>query len=240
VAEVAGGTADLSRRTEHQASQLQQSAASMSELGATLQASAGSALQARQVAAAASAAATEGGRAMDAVVETMQQISKSSSQISDILGLIDNIAFQTNILALNAAVEAARAGEQGKGFAVVAAEVRALAQRSAQAAREIKGLIATSSGDVEVGSRLVGGARETMAAVVEQVKQVSDMIADMASAAQRQSAGVAAVGVAVSELDAVTQQNAAFVEQSAAASHSMTQMAARLSSVVGRFRLASA
>ena len=237
-AQIAGGNADLSQRTEQQASNLQQTAASMEELSGTVKQSAESAGQATRLASAASAAAVQGGVAVGQVVATMQDIAASSRKIADIIGVIDGIAFQTNILALNAAVEAARAGEQGRGFAVVASEVRSLAQRSAGAAREIKSLISASVEKVELGARQVNEAGNSMDAIVTQVQHVSQLISEISSAATEQSGGIAQVGQAVTELDRTTQQNAALVEESAAAAESLKQEAARLAQAVSVFRLA--
>ena len=235
--EIAAGNIDLSQRTEQQASSLQQTAASMEQLNATVKNNADTARSAAQMAHSASAAATKGGDVVAQVVDTMQAISEGSKKIADIIGTIDSIAFQTNILALNAAVEAARAGEQGRGFAVVAAEVRALAQRSANAAKEIKSLIGASVESVENGSRLVSDAGSTMSDIVAQVQRVTDLIGEISSATQEQTSGIGQVNQAVVQLDQVTQQNAALVEQSAAASESLQQQAARLVDAVGVFRL---
>jgi methyl-accepting chemotaxis protein len=235
--QIAGGNADLSQRTEEQASNLQQTAASMEEITSTVQQSADTARQATQLASSASAVAAEGGEVVGQVITTMEAISASSRRIADITSVIDGIAFQTNILALNAAVEAARAGEQGRGFAVVAGEVRTLAQRSAQAAREIKNLIGESVEKVENGSRLVAQAGETMDAIVNQVKRVTDLIGEISSASTEQSAGIGQIGDAVAQLDQVTQQNAALVEESAAAAESLKHQAAALAQTVAVFRL---
>jgi len=235
--EIATGNADLSQRTERQASNLQQTAASMDQLNATVRLNADTAQQATQLAAGASEAAGRGGEVVGQVVATMQQINDSSRQIADIIGVIDGIAFQTNILALNAAVEAARAGEQGRGFAVVAGEVRSLAQRSAEAAREIKALIGSSVDRVEAGSRLVGDAGATMDEIVAQVRRVSDLISRISSSTIEQTSGIGLVSEAVTQLDESTQQNAALVEQSAAASDSLKQQADRLAEVVRVFRM---
>ena len=235
--EIATGNNDLSRRTETQASHLQQTAAAMEQLAQTVQANADTALQANAMAGSASAAAEKGGLVVSRVVTTMDDIAQSSRKIADIIGVIDGIAFQTNILALNAAVEAARAGEQGRGFAVVAGEVRLLAQRSAEAAREIKVLIGTSVEKVENGTRLVGDAGQTMDAIVAQVKGVSDLISRISGATQEQTQGIGQVGQAVTELDRTTQQNAALVEESAAAADSLSQQAGRLAETVRVFRL---
>ena len=237
--EIAAGNADLSRRTEQQASSLQQTAASMEQLNATVKNNADTARSAAQMASSASAAATKGGAVVAEVVSTMQAISDSSKKISDIIGTIDGIAFQTNILALNAAVEAARAGEQGRGFAVVASEVRALAQRSAQAAKEIKTLIGASVASVETGARLVGDAGSTMSDIVLQVQRVTDLIDEISSATTEQTSGIGQVNQAVSQLDQVTQQNSALVEQSAAAADSLKQQAGKMVDAVRIFRIAS-
>jgi methyl-accepting chemotaxis protein len=236
-AEIATGNADLSTRTEQQASSLQQTASSMSEMNAAVKGSADSARQATQLAASASAAAAKGGRVVGQVVATMEEISASSRKISDIIGVIDGIAFQTNILALNAAVEAARAGEQGRGFAVVASEVRSLAQRSAEAAKEIKSLIGASVGRVEAGTQLVSDAGATMDDIVRQVKNVADLITEIGASANEQTEGIDRVSGSVFELDRSTQQNAALVEQSAAAAESLTQQASRLTDVVRLFHI---
>jgi methyl-accepting chemotaxis protein len=238
--EIASGNQDLSRRTEQAASSLQVTANSMEELTATVQHSAESARQANQLAASAAEVAQRGGEVVAEVVSTMDAISDSSRRIGDIIGTIDGIAFQTNILALNAAVEAARAGEQGRGFAVVASEVRSLAQRSAAAAREIKGLIGSSMERVESGSRLVADAGQTMGKIVDSVQRVTDMVAEISSAAAEQSGGIGQVNRSVGQLDQVTQQNAALVEQSAAAAESLRDQATQLGELVGTFRLASA
>ncbi|MDT7833636.1 methyl-accepting chemotaxis protein [Aquabacterium sp. OR-4] len=236
-AQIATGNADLSQRTEEQASNLQQTASSMEEMNATVKNNADTARQATQLASSASAAAVTGGQVVGQVVATMDDISTSSKKIADIIGTIDGIAFQTNILALNAAVEAARAGEQGRGFAVVAAEVRSLAQRSAEAAKEIKALISASVERVETGSRLVGEAGTNMDEIVAQVKRVADLIGEISSATIEQTSGIGQVCDAVSQLDQVTQQNAALVEESAAAAESLKHQAGRLAEVVGVFKL---
>jgi methyl-accepting chemotaxis protein len=235
--QIASGNADLSQRTEEQASNLQQTAASMEQMNATVRNNADTARQANQLATSASVAAEKGGQVVGQVVSTMDEITTSSRKIGDIIGVIDGIAFQTNILALNAAVEAARAGEQGRGFAVVASEVRSLAQRSAEAAKEIKTLIGASVERVEAGSRLVGEAGANMDDIVAQVKRVADLIAEISSATIEQTSGIGQVSDAVTQLDQVTQQNAALVEQSAAAADSLQQQASRLADVVAVFRL---
>ncbi len=234
--EIAQGNNDLSVRTEQAASSVQETAASMAEMTATVDSNAETALQANRLAVSASDAAERGGQAVSEVVTTMNDITASSRKIADIIGVIDGIAFQTNILALNAAVEAARAGEQGRGFAVVAGEVRALAQRSANAAKEIKTLIGASVDRVESGARRVDDAGRTMEDIVAQVKRVSDLIAEISSSTAEQSTGVAQVDQAVVHLDNITQQNAALVEQSAAASESLKQQATRLVDAVNVFR----
>ena len=236
-AEIASGNQDLSQRTEQAASSLQQTASSMEQLTGTVKQSADSARQANQLASSAAEVAARGGSVVSQVVDTMGEINASSKRIADIIGVIDGIAFQTNILALNAAVEAARAGEQGRGFAVVASEVRSLAQRSAEAAKEIKGLIGASVDKVDSGSRLVADAGETMKEIVGSVQRVSDIIGEITAAATEQSTGIGQVNGAVTQLDRMTQQNAALVEQSAAAAESLKEQAVSLASVVGTFRL---
>jgi methyl-accepting chemotaxis protein len=235
--EIATGNADLSQRTEQTASNLQQAASSMSQLNGTVRQSADAAAQANQLASSATQVARRGGEVVSQVVSTMGEINASSKKIADIIGVIDGIAFQTNILALNAAVEAARAGEQGRGFAVVAGEVRSLAGRSAEAAREIKGLIGTSVDKVEAGTRLVEDAGSTMGEIVASVQRVTDIIGEISAAASEQSQGIGQVNGAVVQLDQMTQQNAALVEQSAAAAESLKEQATRLASVVSGFRL---
>ena len=236
-AQIATGNLDLSQRTEEQASNLQQTAASMEELTSTVKQNADNARAASQLAAGATDVAARGGQVVGDVVATMQAITESSRRISDIIGVIDGIAFQTNILALNAAVEAARAGEQGRGFAVVAAEVRSLAQRSAEAAKEIKALIQQSVGRVDDGARLVAEAGQTMSDIVQQVKRVHDLVGEISSASVEQSQGISQVGDAVAQLDQVTQQNAALVEESAAAADSMKQQAKKLADTVSIFNV---
>jgi methyl-accepting chemotaxis protein len=238
-AEIATGNQDLSARTEQTASNLQQAASSMEQLTGTVKQSADSARQANQLASSAAEVAARGGSVVSQVVTTMDEINASSKKISDIIGVIDGIAFQTNILALNAAVEAARAGEQGRGFAVVAGEVRSLAQRSAQAAREIKALIGASVEKVDSGSRLVADAGKTMQEIVGSVQRVSDIIGEITAASSEQSDGIGQVNTAVTQLDQMTQQNAALVEESAAAAESLRDQAQRLASVVATFRLDS-
>jgi len=237
-AEIAQGNNDLSARTEQQASALEQTAASMEELGATVKQNAGSAQQANQLARNASTVAIQGGDVVGQVVETMKGINESSRKISDIIGVIDGIAFQTNILALNAAVEAARAGEQGRGFAVVASEVRSLAGRSAEAAKEIKSLIGASVERVEAGTALVDKAGVTMTEVVGSIRRVTDIMAEISAASSEQANGVAQVGEAVRNMDNATQQNAALVEEMAAAASSLKSQAQDLVQVVAVFKLA--
>ena len=237
--EIATGNQDLSARTEQTASNLQQAASSMEQLTGTVKQSADSARQANQLASSAAEVAARGGAVVSQVVATMDDINASSKKIADIIGVIDGIAFQTNILALNAAVEAARAGEQGRGFAVVASEVRSLAARSAEAAKEIKSLIGASVEKVEGGSKLVADAGRTMTEIVGSVKRVSDIIGEITAAANEQSHGIGEVNGSVAQLDQMTQQNAALVEQSAAAAESLREQAARLSAAVATFRLDS-
>jgi methyl-accepting chemotaxis protein len=237
-AEVASGNTDLSQRTEQAASSLQQTASSTEQLAGNVRQSADAADQAKQLAASASVVARRGGEVVSQVVSTMDEINGSSKRIADIVGTIDGIAFQTNILALNAAVEAARAGEQGRGFAVVAAEVRSLAQRSASAAREIKTLIGASVDKVETGARLVRDAGATMGEIVTSVQRVTDVIGEISAAAREQDQRVGEVNSAVNSLDQMTQQNAALVEQSAAAAESLREQAQRLATTMQRFRFA--
>jgi methyl-accepting chemotaxis protein len=236
-AEIAAGNQDLSIRTEQTASNLQRAASSMDQLTNTVRQTAEASRQANQMASSAGEVAARGGAVVSQVVSTMNEISTSSKKISDIIGVIDGIAFQTNILALNAAVEAARAGEQGRGFAVVASEVRSLAGRSAEAAKEIKMLIGASVDRVNTGSRLVTDAGQTMADIVSSVQRVSDVIGEITSAAAEQSHGISEVNTSVVQLDQMTQQNAALVEQSTAAAESLREQAHRLAQVVGTFKL---
>ena len=238
--QIAAGNADLSQRTEEQASNLQQTAASMEEMNSTVKQNADTVRTAAQLASSASATAARGGEVVGSVVRTMDEITASSRKIADIIGVIDGIAFQTNILALNAAVEAARAGEQGRGFAVVASEVRSLAQRSAQAAKEIKDLIGESVSKVETGSQLVGTAGTTMGEIVDQARRVADLIAEIGAATHEQEQGISQVSDAVNQLDQVTQQNAALVEESAAAADSLNTQAARLVKLVSVFQVDAA
>ncbi|HEI9846528.1 TPA: Tar ligand binding domain-containing protein [Morganella morganii] len=240
ISEIATGNNDLSSRTEQQASALEETAASMEELTSTVKQNAENALQASHLSQNASDTARKGSQVVDSVVQTMRDISGSSQKISDIISVIDGIAFQTNILALNAAVEAARAGEQGRGFAVVAGEVRNLAQRSAQAAREIKNLIEDSVSRVDVGSKQAESAGETMTEVVSAVTRVTDIMGEIASASEEQSRGIDQVGRAVSEMDTVTQQNAALVQESASAAAALEDQAGRLTDAVAIFNIRNA
>ncbi|WP_238913857.1 methyl-accepting chemotaxis protein [Achromobacter insolitus] len=235
--EISAGNTDLSSRTEQQAASLEETAASMEQLASTVKQNADNARQANQLAASASDVAERGGSAVSEVVSTMQEISASSRKISEIVSVIDGIAFQTNILALNAAVEAARAGEQGKGFAVVAGEVRSLAQRSAQAAKEIKGLIEDSVTKVGAGSQQVERAGATMQEIVASVKRVTDIMGEISAASEEQSSGIDQVNRAVSQMDEVTQQNAALVEEAAAAAGSLQEQAQRLAEAVSVFKI---
>lgn len=234
--QIAQGNQDLSQRTEQQASALQQTTAAMEELGATVRNNAESSVNANRLAKTASETAEEGGHLVSEVIEKMQVIGSGSKKIGDILGVIDGIAFQTNILALNAAVEAARAGEQGRGFAVVASEVRALAQRSAEAAKEIKLLIMESTSQVEQGIALVDKAGATMTQIVQSTKQVSSIIAEISTASNEQSQGIDQVGAAIGSIDQTTQQNAALVEQSAAAAASLRSQSDELVRAVAMFK----
>ncbi len=235
-AEIATGNNDLSARTEQTASNLQETAASMEQLTSTVRQSSDNASQASRLAARASSVAEKGGSVVKQVVETMEDINASSKRIADIIGVIDGIAFQTNILALNAAVEAARAGEQGRGFAVVASEVRSLAQRSAQAAKEIKDLIGASVGKVDSGARLVAEAGTTMGDIVQSVRQVTDIIGEITAAALEQSNGIGEINQAVAQLDQMTQQNSALVEESSAAAESLREQADQLAKAVAVFK----
>ncbi|WP_431260653.1 methyl-accepting chemotaxis protein [Roseateles chitinivorans] len=235
--EIAAGNQDLSVRTEKQAGSLEQTASNMQQLTETVRQSADAASQANQLAGSAATVAKKGGEVVGQVVSTMDEISASSRKIGDIIGTIDGIAFQTNILALNAAVEAARAGEQGRGFAVVASEVRSLAQRSAEAAKEIKTLIGASVTRVEAGSRLVQDAGSTMEEIVASVQRVSDIISEITAASAEQSQGIGHVNESVVQLDQMTQQNAALVEEAAAAANSLEQQARALQSAVSTFKL---
>jgi methyl-accepting chemotaxis protein len=235
--EIAAGSQDLSVRTEQAASNLQQTASSMEQLTATVRQSADSAQHANRLATSAASVAERGGHVVSQVVSTMNAISESSKKIADIIGVIDSIAFQTNILALNAAVEAARAGEQGRGFAVVASEVRSLAQRSAEAAKEIKALIEASVDKVDSGSKLVADAGATMTEIVTSVQRVTEIIGEITASAAEQSDGIGQVNTAVTQLDRMTQQNAALVEQSAAAAASLEDQAGRLAQVMATFKL---
>jgi methyl-accepting chemotaxis protein len=235
--EVASGNQDLSARTEHAAANLQQTASSVKQMAVTVHQSAESASQANQLAVSASDIAGKGGQLVLEVVDSMGVINAGSKRIGDIVGVIDGIAFQTNILALNAAVEAARAGEQGRGFAVVASEVRSLAQRSAEAAKEIKSLIGASVDRVEAGAQQAKRAGDTMNDIVASVHRVSDIVAQISAAAREQARGIGEVNDAVAQLDQATQQNAALVEESAAAAESLKEQAMGLAGAVQRFRL---
>jgi methyl-accepting chemotaxis protein len=235
--QVAAGSLDLSSRTEEQASSLEETASSMEELTSTVKQNADNARQANTMAETASHVAAQGGEVIAKVIGTMDEINHSSGKITDIISVIDGIAFQTNILALNAAVEAARAGEQGRGFAVVATEVRSLAQRSAAAAKEIKTLIEDSTSKVDNGSKLVGEAGATMQEIVDSIKRVTDIMAEITAASQEQTAGIEQINQAITQMDDVTQQNAALVEQASAASEAMQEQAAKLATTVGIFKL---
>ena len=235
--EIATGNLDLSRRTEQQATALEETASALEELTSTVKQNTDNARQANQLAMAASGVAARGGGVVGEVVQTMEAINDASNRIVEIISVIDGIAFQTNILALNAAVEAARAGEQGRGFAVVASEVRSLAQRSASAAKEIKQLIDDSVSKVGAGTTLVRQAGSTMSEVVESVKRVTDVVSEISAASTEQSVGIDEINRAVSQMDEVTQQNAALVEQAAAAAQSMQEQAAGLANTVSVFKL---
>jgi methyl-accepting chemotaxis protein len=235
--EVAAGSQDLSARTEQQAGSLEETASSMEELTSTVKQNADNARQANMLAESASNVAARGGAVIEQVVGTMREIHDASGKIADIIGVIDGIAFQTNILALNAAVEAARAGEQGRGFAVVASEVRNLAQRSAAAAKEIKGLIVDSNGKVDNGSKLVSEAGSTMREIVDSVRRVTDIMTEITAASHEQSGGIEQINQAITQMDEVTQQNAALVEQTSAAAEAMQDQAARLAQAVSVFRV---
>ena len=235
--EIANGNLELSSRTEQQASSLQQTASSMEELTATVRHNADNARQANQLATAASNIAAKGGSVVSQVVNTMDSIHESSKKMADIIGVIDGIAFQTNILALNAAVEAARAGEQGRGFAVVATEVRSLAQRSASAAREIKALIEDSTDKVGAGTKLVADAGKTMDEVVISIRRVNDIMGEISSSSQEQSDGIEQINQAVSQMDNVTQQNAALVEEASASALTLQDQAQTLMNAVNVFRM---
>jgi methyl-accepting chemotaxis protein len=239
-AQIAQGNGDLSARTEQQAASLQETASSMEQLTGSVRSSADNARQANQLAQGASAVAQRGGEVVGQVVATMSEIEQASRRISEIIGVIDGIAFQTNILALNAAVEAARAGEQGRGFAVVASEVRSLAQRSSDAARQIRTLIGDSVARVESGSNLVRDAGQTMDQIVAQVQRVGDLINEITAAVSEQTQGIEQVGVAVQQIDRTTQQNAALVEESAAAASSLRSQASKLAEAVSAFRIDAA
>lgn len=237
ISQISDGNNDLSSRTEQQAASLEQTAASMEQLTATVKQNADNARQASQLALNASGTAEKGGAVVDRVVKTMHEIASSSQKIAEITGVIDGIAFQTNILALNAAVEAARAGEQGRGFAVVAGEVRNLAQRSAQAAKEIKGLIEDSVSRVDNGSELVESAGETMGEIVSSVTRVTDIMGEIASASDEQSRGIGQIAQAVNEMDRVTQQNAALVQEATSSTASLSQQASQLAQTVAVFKI---
>lgn len=235
--EISNGNTDLSKRTEEQAANLEETASTMEELTSTVRLNANNAKEANQLAEQATLVAASGGDLIQQVVQTMNGINESSQKIADIIGVIDGIAFQTNILALNAAVEAARAGDQGRGFAVVASEVRTLAQRSANAAKDIKSLISDSVKKIDTGNSLVGKSGETMKEVVSSIKRVNDIMSEIAAASLEQSQGIGEISTAVSQMDSMTQQNAALVEQAAAAAESLQAQAANLNQRVGAFKL---
>jgi methyl-accepting chemotaxis protein len=237
VGEIAAASDDLSRRTEQQAASLEETAAALDEITATVRRSAEGARSGAAAASTAKIQAAESGEVMREAVGAMGDIEQSSSQITQIIGVIDEIAFQTNLLALNAGVEAARAGDAGKGFAVVASEVRALAQRSAEAAKEIKGLIVASSGQVERGVKLVGETGQALQGIVEKVSEIDGLINEMARSAQEQAEGLSQVNTAINQMDQVTQQNAAMVEESTAAAASLSHEATQLGQLTSRFRI---
>ncbi len=237
--EIVTASANLSSRTESQAASLQQASASMEDLTSTVKRNADQARSVNQLVGSAAEVATRGGNVVSEVVRTMSQINDSAGRIVDIIGVIDGIAFQTNILALNAAVEAARAGEQGRGFAVVAAEVRSLAQRSAMAAKEIKALIGDSVEKIGAGARLVDSAGETMGEIVNSVTEVSQIMRELADAGASQTGGIESIGATVTQMDSTTQQNAAMAEQAAAAAQSMKAQAANLTQIIAQFKLAA-
>jgi methyl-accepting chemotaxis protein len=235
--EISRGNTDLSQRTEEQASSLEETASSMEEMTSTVKNNADNAAQANQLAAAARVQAERGGTVVGAAIAAMGEINASSTRIADIIGVIDEIAFQTNLLALNAAVEAARAGEQGRGFAVVASEVRNLASRSAQAAKEIKGLIQDSVGKVEQGTKLVDESGKVLGEIVIGVKKVTDVMAEIAGSSREQASGIEQVNKAITMMDDVTQQNAALVEEASAAAQALTEQASNLTQLISRYRV---
>ena len=238
--EISRGNADLSQRTEEQASSLEETASSMEQMTSAVTNNADNAAQANQLATAARAQAERGGTVVSAAVTAMAEINTSSKRIADIIGVIDEIAFQTNLLALNAAVEAARAGEQGRGFAVVASEVRNLASRSAQAAKEIKGLIQDSVGKVAEGTKLVDESGKALAEIVIGVKKVTDVMAEIASSSREQASGIEQVNTAITTMDSVTQQNAALVEEASAAAQSLSEQAGNLTQLIARYQVGEA